>query len=211
VAPAPREILFVRRSPASDHAVAARLAAAGWRITERTDSAVTADDARGKALVLVSEQVSAQAIGTRLREVAVPLMVWECGLYPGLGLAANAGTSAPASAVTIVQPGHPLAAGLSGAVTVTRGAQPLSTVKTQGVAPGALIATAVASGRGPLAAIIAYEHGEPLMDGGRAPARRVGFFLAGTVEDALTPAGWALFDAAIAWCADPGPPARPPP
>lgn len=209
----PREILFVRRDAGSDRAVAARLIAAGYRVVDRSDAAVTAADATGKALVLISEQVSAQALGTRLREVEVPMMVWECGLYPGLGMSTAAGFAVPSRTLTIDRPQHPLAAGLSGAVALTRGTHPLSVVAVAAVPPDSLIATVpgISGRRGPLAAIIGYERGMSFPDGTRVPARRVGFFLSGDLESDLTPAGWALFDAAIAWCLGPEPPTRAPP
>jgi hypothetical protein len=58
--------------------------------------------------------------------------------------------------------------------------------------------------------IFGYETGAT-MPGAVAPARRVGFFLEDLTAGSLTPAGWALFDAAVRWALGLSPPPLQPP
>jgi ferric-dicitrate binding protein FerR (iron transport regulator) len=206
----PPEVLLVHRSPADDPLVAARLARHGLRVVERTDLEVTAADAIGKALVVVSENASVDALGGRLRPVACPMIVWECGIYDLLGMAAHQGMAASGRTVLIARPGHPLAAGLRGEVIVARTDHPLSIAAERDILASSVIAAGPAVGkrRESSVAVFAYDRGERLPGGEAAPGRRVGFFLAGNLERDLTPDGWALFDAAVAWCLQAASPLR---
>jgi hypothetical protein len=137
----------------------------------------------------------AVSIRARFRGLAVPVLVWEPRLYEDFGLIAGQahgedwGTR-PTSRIAIARPEHPLAAGLTGTVEV--GPAPLSF----GRAPGGV---ATIEGEPERAAILAYDAGEPLPDGSRAPARRVGLFLFNATAAGLSEAGGRLFDAAVLW------------
>ena len=67
--------------------------------------------------------------------------------------------------------------------------------------PDAIIVAHYPGGSAHHSAVFAYERGSEML-GGRAPARRVALFLGnGRVIRSLTPDGWRLFDAAVAWSA----------
>jgi hypothetical protein len=104
------------------------------------------------------------------------------------------GTLASQTTLNVVEPAHPLAAGLSGLVTVTRAARTISF----GVPNANAVAVARPNGSATRAVIFGYERGA-VMPGRTAPGRRVGFFFENTTANALTGAGWSLFDAAVRW------------
>ena len=95
-------------------------------------------------------------------------------------------------------PGHPLAAGLAGKVTVVSSPQRFAWGKPAAEA----IKVASPVGRPDAFGIFAYEAGAN-MAGMRASAPRVGFFSEGNAPAAFTPQGLALFDAAVTWARAP--------
>ena len=88
---------------------------------------------------------------------------------------------------------HPLAAGLSGTVTVSSAA-----TFTWGVPNANAVVVARPTSNATRASIFAYERGAGMV-GLTAPGRRVGFFLQDTTGAALNPSGRALVDAALRW------------
>jgi hypothetical protein len=200
-----RALLVVGRLPLGDgdRAVKERLERLGFGVVPKL-----AGDARETprwALVAISSTVLAEdlmevaeQIRTRFRGQPIPLLVWEPRLYEGFDMIAGTeygrdwGTR-PTGRVRIADPGHPLAAGLSGVVEI--GPAPVSF----GRAPGAV---AVVEGEPDSAVLFAYDTGSVMATGARAPARRVGLFLFNTTAAGLTDAGGRLFDAAVRWCVD---------
>jgi hypothetical protein len=113
----------------------------------------------------------------------------------GLTSGTNFGSTASQTQVTISTASHPMAAGLTGNVTVVSAA---STFGWGGPnANGVKVATIV--GNSSRATIFAYNSGA-VMPGLTAPASRVGFFLFGN-SATLTANGGSLFDAAVKWAA----------
>src|SRR4029079_9837920 len=135
--------------------------------------------------------------------------LWEAlgfpaGARPGAGGRGGGG---------IVNPSSPLAAGLSGTVTVSTAAD----IFAQGSPTGSADVAARLPGTS-TASDFGYDTGAA-MAGLAAPARRVGLFFTDNTAASFTTQGWALFDAAVTWArnagggggASPAPPARPPP
>jgi len=183
---------------AGDTAVRNRLLATGHTVVVRTASGAVTADAAGKALVLVSSTVTSTSVNTKFRTVVNPVLTWESLLLDDLGMTGNAaadrGTLAAQTQVDIAAPTHPLAAGLTGRVTVTTSAQTFTWGRPNGNA--ALVARP--AGDTTRAAIFGYEKGAA-MPGLAAPGRRVGFFLDDTSAASLNTAGGSLFDAAVRW------------
>jgi glucose/arabinose dehydrogenase len=184
---------------AGDAAVRDRLQATGHTVVVRTGPGATTADAAGKALVVVSSTVTSANVNTKFRAVVNPVVTWESALLDDLGMTGTAsgtdfGTLAGGSQVDIVAPAHPLAAGLSGRVTVTSSAQTFSWGRPN--ANAALVARP--AGDATRAVIFGYEKGAA-MPGLAAPGRRVGFFLENSTASALTTAGGSLFDATVRW------------
>ena len=112
---------------AGDAAVRNRLQASGHTVVVRTGTGATTTDAAGKALVLVSSTVTSADVNTKFRTVVNPVLTWESALLDDFGMTGTSGTEfgtlSGQTQVDIVAPAHPLAAGLSGRVTVTSSAQ----------------------------------------------------------------------------------------
>jgi hypothetical protein len=182
-----------------DAAVRDRLTATGFTPVIRTGSAVTTAEAAGKGLVLLSSTFSSSSVNTKFRTVVTPVLSWESALYDDLGMTGTTsgtsfGTMTGQTQLAIVNASHPLAAGLSGTVSVTTAASNIS----WGAPNGNAVTVARPVGQSGRAAIFAYEKGAA-MPGLAAPGRRVGFFLEDTTAASLTTQGRALLDAAVRW------------
>jgi hypothetical protein len=165
------------------------------------DSIATTGMATGKALVVLSASAGLANVNTKFRDVAVPVLTTEPNILPVLGMTGEAASEhdglgmqtkvsmVPANAT------HPMAAGLTGDVTVFAAPSRL----TFGVpGPGALTIASVL-GMPAQITIFSYASGS-MMVGRTAPAKRVLFFLHDSDPTvALTDDGLRLLDAAIDW------------
>jgi hypothetical protein len=110
------------------------------------------------------------------------------------GLAARTGVLLREERVRIVAPGHPLAAGRTGAVQVYRGPAMSRWCEP---APGADVIACAEEEARPV--VVHYPAGTDLADGSRAPAARVTLFLGRDLLApwVITPSGVELVDAAV--------------
>ncbi len=187
---------------ASDNAIKTRLENLGYGLTIKSASASMTADAAGKALVLISASVSPSAVNTKFRDVAVPVMCCEHGLYDDMGMTTSPtsqhGSQSGQTQLTIVDSAHYMAAGFSpGNLTVVTTGRPFTWGKPSTTA--ARIATLVSDSTKWV--IFGYETGAtmPVTPPGIAPARRVGFFLESATAQSLNANGDALFNAAVRW------------
>jgi lysophospholipase L1-like esterase len=212
VTAAPRQVLYVAASAtpgAADAAAVAKLQALGFEVQVADDNGIGAGAATGKDLVIISASVVSTAVNNAFTFVGVPVVVWEPFLYDNLGLTGlTAGTHyefLPGQTMLNVTGGvHPLAAGLSGVVTVFSSGEPMP----YGVALPSAIVGATAAGNPAQAVIFGYESGATL-SGLTAPARRVALFLGDNGPSKWTQQGMDLFAAAVNWAA--APPVNQPP
>jgi PKD repeat protein len=185
---------------AGDAAVKTRLEGLRYTVAVADDNLVTAADASGKEVVLVSSTSSSSAIGTRLRDVGVPVIVWESALLDDMGMTGatlntDFGELPGKTTITIAAPGDPLAAGLTGTPVIHSSAQTLK----WGRPAAAAVRVATIAGDATRPTIFRYSAGATLSSGTAAPARRIGFFLHDLSATTLTANGWSLFDAAVTW------------
>lgn len=185
----------------SDRVLKTRLENLGYQVTLKADFAASASDATGKAIVLISETVDDILVGSKFRSVAVPVMVWENGIYDDMKMTGTGSGTAFADAsgqtqVAMTGSTHPLAAGLLGNQTVYSA----SAWMAWG-APGSS-ASKVASivGNSSRSTIFGYDKGATMV-GLTAPARRTGFFWSDFSANYLGGKGGWLFDAAVTWTA----------
>nr|MBA3470161.1 hypothetical protein [Herpetosiphonaceae bacterium] len=201
-------VLFVTGSSvtSSDTAVINRLNSltvdgTPLNVIVKTHTAVTAADAgNGVRLVLISSSVSSTSVGTTFKTTPVPVMVWEYGLFDDMGMTGTTsgthfGETAAGTQITISQPGHPLAAGLTGTVSVHSTAQIMSYASQL---PASAISVAHVPGTSARSLVWGYETGAAMV-GLNAPARRVGFFFYDASASNPTPQSWQLFEAAVMW------------
>ena len=181
--------------PRRDHFLARRLRELGFKVVVRNQTEAKATDLQGASLVVISDSTWSRFIDPQFRNVAIPLLTWEAGLYDDFNMTglttADYGVTVNQTQLTIATPGHPLAAGLSGLVTTNN----RGTAFFWGVpsANATIIATATRSNR---AAIFTYEEGATMV-GLKAPARRIGF--SNGIGERFTQEGWKLFLSAIGW------------
>ncbi len=206
---APQVLLVVGRVPldAGDARVKERLESLGYGVVAKPALQVVPSDASGKAMIAISSTALAMDVTdvpgeltAKFRESAVPVLVWEPRLFYDLGMIGGNehqkdwGALKDQSRLTMTDPAHPLAAGLSGTVAVLTNPDRIS----WGLARGDAIKIATLDGHPDRAVVFAYDRGAS-MPGLVAPARRVGLFLFDTTPLHLTPKGWSLFDAAVRW------------
>jgi hyaluronoglucosaminidase len=194
----PAPVLFiVDRVPLSlgDEATRERLELLGHPVETRAAAASMPADAAGKAAVIVSSTVSSGAVNTKFRDVAVPVATYEAFLFDDMGMATSVGEEWNQSALSTIDPAHPMGAGRSGLVTVYGMAERLR----WGVTGEGAEVVATLPGMPHRAVLFGYEQGAPLVGGRTAPARRAGWFLGDTGVATLSEDGLALFDASVRW------------
>ncbi|HKY39305.1 MAG TPA: hypothetical protein VJN18_25380 [Polyangiaceae bacterium] len=186
----------------------------GHHVTEVFDTAEAAamlSAAEAADLVLITESPSSTYVMADLRLVTKPILSYEAFLQDNLGFAVGSpgdpglpsqfgyGVKMSDDSIDIVNPSHPLAAGLSGNVKVYSA---LKEITWATVAPTAEV-VATLSGDTSGASIYVYHTGVMLFDGTSAAALRVNLFLeddnmTGT-PNLMTTDGLKLFDAAVAY------------
>lgn len=187
-------------SMASDLKARDRLAARGFAV-EIANQDVDPALARGKDLVVISATVSSKDVRPGWRSLKVPLVTWENDLLDDLAMTgkrhdADFGEEEKERYLWIVNAPQPMAARLpAGVANVYFRQAPMSWGK-----PG-LGATTIATvyGQPEKAAVFGYETGATMDYETLAPARRVMLFMGNDGFANLSPAGIALFDAAIDW------------
>jgi hypothetical protein len=190
-----------------DDVMVRRLEMLGFVVDSVDERRLRPEHVANHQLVVISPTVTARMHG-RMADLAlltagVPILCSRPALYEDLGMTAPGKQSAEFSNqkryVTIVDHEHPLAAGLEGEVEVLDANMNVG----WGIpAPGAA-RVAVLRDRRERTAIFAYDRGVPLLPpAGRAPARRVGFFLHPTGARFMNEQAWRLFDAAVKWAAE---------
>jgi hypothetical protein len=197
----PRALLVVENAGslrASDEKLRARLTGLGFSVDVGKAPAVVTADSNGRGLVVISESVNPSDVGTKFTNAAVPMLVLEPVSFRDLKMTGGTwGTDkGDATNQTKLQitAGHPLAAGLSGQVTVVTAASKF----VWGNPAAAARKVAAIVGSTTKWGIFAYDTGETMV-GMNAPARRVGFFAAADTSASLNDDGWRLFDAAVRW------------
>ncbi len=185
-----------------DAAVRNRLEGFGYTVIVVLDSDSSAADATGRDLVIISSTSDSEEVNSKFRDVAVPVIVNEPWIFDDMGMTGptewvDYSWVDDQTQIDIIDPGHPLAAGLSGTVTVSS----VADIVTLGVPNTNAARVATQAGETDWFTIFAYESGASMVDI-TAPARRVGYFLNDAMSDTLTEDGRALFDAAVNWVLD---------
>jgi hypothetical protein len=186
-----------------DEAVNARLAHLGYAVSVKTAAAVTAVNAEPHAVVLISGSADANALGTKLQTLPVPVLTWQprsfnkmdlCGPQEGTDF----GFTETQDELQIVA-AHPVAGGLSGRERMTSISDTFGWARVPGSAE---VATLVGFSWG--SGLFAYEK-DTNMVSLRAPARRVGLFFSPIAPAFLWDEGKTVFDAAVTWAGNADP------
>jgi hypothetical protein len=184
---------------AGDVAIKNHLESRGLELVIEEDADVRGEDSEGMDLVILSESARSREIGTKFREVAVPVICSEPWIFGDLGMTGRTkkvdfGRQSRQRKLVIINPDHPLCASCAKEVRVCS----RRFFMGWGV-PGEHAVAIAGLCRDPRkCTIFAYDAGVE-MPGLVAPAKRVGFFMFRNTADSLTQEGWALFDAAVDW------------
>lgn len=183
-----------------------RLQNLGFTVTTIPDQDVNGQTGNGWDLVVVSNIATQGSLGGNLVNVNSPLLnmlqTWLPVLQmTGSVLNTDYGTQ-NGTQVAITAAGHPLAAGLTGTVTVVSGGN-RQFVWGKPNASATKAATIV--GNSNRATSFGYESGATMFSSFVAPNRRVGLFPSDNAADNLSVDGGKLFDAAATWAANEAP------
>ncbi|WP_345724606.1 VWA domain-containing protein [Herpetosiphon gulosus] len=184
----------------ADAAIKSRLEGLGYGVTVKAAKQTQTADAASVQAVLVSSSVTSSDVGTKFRDVTIPVMLWEMAIYDEMRLTGavvgqHQGTTEALTSLTVVNSTHPLAAGRSGTISVATTAQTMPYGE-----PAASAVVIARAGGNQRSVVFAYERCAVMIDGQTlAPARRVGFFLNDATPPVLTTDGWTLFDASVQW------------
>jgi hypothetical protein len=170
---------------------------AGVSIRLRDDNGAV--DLVNTILIVIAGSVESTTVANRYRNVAVPVISLEYSLFDDMGMTGTVdgtdfGEDGGNSQINILDGAHPLAAGLTGVVTVVNAAANMG----WGSPPPTANRVASIEGLASRIAIFAYPRGA-MMPGGPAPAKRIGFFALETSAAQLSDNGIKLLGAALDW------------
>ncbi|MFK8022724.1 MAG: hypothetical protein AB8G26_02065, partial [Ilumatobacter sp.] len=203
-----RRVLFVSRAaqpPASDRPVIELLTEAGYEVEVVDDRRSRVSDAEGKDVIVISASVVASQVGSRFRDIDIPVVSWEGFLHASMGFNSFGGFRNGETrgrfyrSVDIAAPDHPVAAGFDGEVTVNTTGRRHAFSRPEGDA----VIVGTLPGTPDFATVFAYEQGAAMRTGLTAPARRVGLFMDAQGTARLTADGEAIVLAALDWATRP--------
>ena len=173
------------------------------------DEAATEAAAAAADLVWISESVGSGDVANEITEVEVPIVVGEPYCWDEMGMTRAGGSTSDVATtdITIVSPGHFLAAGLSGTVPVltdiTGSAGTAQFANGSVGGDGTVIATATLADGQTYDVILVYEKGAALAvppgdgSGPFAADIRIGMFFHYYAHDVLNDNAYALIEAAV--------------
>ncbi len=168
----------------------------GYSIRLRDDSGAV--DLVNTHLIVIAGSVASGMVANKYRTVPVPVISLEYSLFDNLAMVGGEEDTdyggGDAEQIEIVDSTHPLAAGLTGLVSVVTAESNLA----WGNPAATAIRIANVAGEPDRAAIFAYPKGAQ-MTALLAPAKRVGFFAVETAAARLSDDGIRLLAAAIDW------------
>lgn len=191
------DVLLVVEDPASmtssDSAIDTNMTSSGHTVTLWDDD--TAAPTSGYDVVVLA---ASSTTGTDYTTSTMPVIALNKWDYQNLGIASPKYGYPGDHTITIDNPSHAAAGGLTGTFTALNAALDMRTWLTSELGTGAVV---VASSNA-LPALWVYDDGAILRNGSPADERRVGFGLGNWGASGLTATGWDLFDAALEWAAD---------
>ncbi len=206
------KILFhgadVEATAGADGDVKTHLENNGYDVTYMQGEMAAADGstADGFDLVMISSTLNSGTVRGKYEDTPVSLMNWEQALFRQAAgeynMSVGGVTGNDQTEIIITDPTSPLAAGLSGTVTVFDSP---STTQFGTESLGAGVNSVATAANGTEFAIFSADVGDALLGDGSegnpdvAAGRRVMFFIQDSSFNNLTPEGIQLFDASVAW------------
>jgi hypothetical protein len=176
-----------------------RLLDLGFSVTVVYKPDSTSEDVADNCVIIISDVGSSTDANTKFLEADVGVVILEPGLYDDMRLVASAQDQwwgDDDGHITIVDPAHPLAAGLEGTIAIYEG----TARGSWGIPVASAQVVAIWGGDHTRATLMGYETGAEMAHGFIAPARRVGF-PGGVTPTPMTLERIELFEAALRWAA----------
>jgi hypothetical protein len=173
----------------------------GYSVTTVSSTALQSSDATGKNVVVVTSDTFDSALGTKLRDATIPVVVANPSNFDDMRMTTSGSNGTqPKETKLIIFPSaisHPLAAGLNGTAQVTT----LPVACGWGTVPATATSVARIVADANKVAIFGYESGATMAGAPTffAPARRVGFYMSDAASVYETPSGLSLLQAALKW------------
>jgi hypothetical protein len=165
------------------------------------DAEVQASDVMGMGLVVISSSAESSPLGTKLRDVPVPILCVENGQYRNQGMTGTAssqfGAATGQSAVVVLPDAAALVGTFTGTVTIS-GSGELG----WGIPAASALKGATIVGNAQQVAIFGYATGAQMV-GMTAPAKRAGFAIREAMAASLNEDGKKLFDSVLSWVVAP--------
>jgi hypothetical protein len=176
-----------------DVPVKERMEQLGFVVTVKDDDVVSASDAAGMEVVMISESVSSSAIDSTFTPLEVPIVVWERQLFETLKMSVgNNWHTDPQDTIYVADAS--LLCGVSGEVKVaTSDAHPMN----RALPPASATVSARRSAGSDEAVWFGYATGDLLVDGAPAPAPRVALWFSYETPLHTNELGWELFARAV--------------
>jgi len=184
-----------------DQAVKERLESLNFTVTSKDDDDIVVTDALGMDLILISSTVSSSKVASTFRDIQLPTIVCEGYIFDDMVFAGPEGGTdygflKGESQINIVNDSHPIAAGLTGTITVVDDGEGFV---LWGRPTGDTLRVAELTADPSKDAIFTFDQGDVMYDGFIAPHRRVGFFMGDYTAAHFTLEGWQIFEATVQW------------
>lgn len=184
----------------------------GFDVDTKDETSARALDVLDKALVVISSTVDAESVSREFRDVAVPVIVTGTALFTEMQMidpaqSADYGEVEEQTKITIKEPYHPLAAGLSDTISVSSETITLSWIASRQSQPGkmsaAMVEIATLEEDSRRVVLFGYRSGSEMASKMVAPCKRVGLPYDYNVKDPakISSTYWNLFNAAVIWAA----------
>ncbi len=173
-----------------------RLEGRGFKVTLVADTAVTVASANDKDWILISSSEESGNLGTKLRDLPMPILCMEDGSFADMKMASARGHAMATTALNFMG-ASTLAGGLTGSVTIAMAPPDPGEMGWGSVGPKAIVAATIVA-QPTQAALFGYERGDDMV-GMAAPARRAGFAAREDVASHFTEQGLKVFDTAVDW------------
>lgn len=172
----------------------------GYSVTVKDQDVLVSADMTGKDVIVVSSSIDADSFGSRVRDVAIPVVTWEEEIFDDMrfnvasGDANNWATGETQTHVRMVDSSHPLAAGYTGDIPVFQAANQMAWSKQMASGAIKIATTTFDSSK---VSVFGFDAGSQMINM-TAPARRVGLFH-NYYGSAHSVHAANLFDAAVTW------------
>lgn len=176
----------------SDQMLVNRLTSTGAQVVVLDDNTVDAAAVASLDAVVISGRISPAAIGTRLNSSTTPVVVAKAWFMDELGMTLGGSSQGTVSTTTatVTAPSSPLAGGL----TEDQSIFSVATAAGYGTPSSSGSTVATVGGK---AGVWGYAPGAQMTGTNVAAGCRVALPFEGDVANAIAPAGWTLFDAAV--------------